>query len=609
MKKLKSPTFIFNSVFILLSFSSYIISGADTLFPLTDLTFKIALITSVLLLTHYTIPLPPKGNSLSMDSAVYLACNFLYGLNFTLDILFLTSLIYMVYDRKVLWWKHLLNFSMYNFMIISSYFSFIGLGGQIGVININNLFPYLISLIIYFLINILIASMHFLLSLKESLLKVLSGIIKETMAGYLSTLLLSLILSMLIESHQVFGLILFVCVAVLLSLAFKQHSSLYQEVSEKAIKDHLTGLSNHGFFKDKLKDTIRFSNENNQPFSLALLDLDDFKKYNDLYGHLQGDYLLKFFGTLLEEQCTLHSYFVARYGGEEFAILMPNTPKKEAAFFIDRLRKTVNDTYFDGVELLPYRCLSFSAGIVEYEKELYNSTELLRKADQAMYYAKAQGKNTIHISDEQSEYFAHKSLALEKEMQQIEQQLNIFLSKDVYTYRHSKRVFKYAVDFGEKLQLTEGEKKLLILGALIHDIGKLEIPRDIINKKGKLDPHEWEMMKKHVTWGKEIISTNKNFEELIPLVELHHERYDGKGYPYGLKGNNIPKLARILCIIDSFDAMTTERPYQKTKTFAEAIQELRECAGKQFDPAFVEPFIEMIEHSHIPRLQMDEAVG
>ena len=101
-------------------------------------------------------------------------------------------------------------------------------------------------------------------------------------------------------------------------------------------------------------------------------------------------------------------------------------------------------------------------------------------------------------------------------------------------------------------------------------------------------------MKKHVTWGKDIISTNKKLEDLIPLVELHHERYDGNGYPYGLAGKSIPKLARILCVIDSFDAMTTERPYQKTKTFNEAIDELRDCSGKQFDPQFIEPFIAMI---------------
>ena len=193
-----------------------------------------------------------------------------------------------------------------------------------------------------------------------------------------------------------------------------------------------------------------------------------------------------------------------------------------------------------------------------------------------------------------------------KEIDALEQQLQIFLSKDVYTYQHSKRVFTYATEMSECMNLNSEERRTLILGALIHDIGKLEIPRDIINKKGKLDAHEWKMMKKHVIYGKEIISSIKKYDELLPLIELHHERYDGKGYPYGLRGANIPKLARILCIIDSFDAMTTERPYQKTKTFAEGIQELRACSGQQFDPNYVEPFIQMIEGNYRDKLASED---
>ncbi|MCL6574199.1 MAG: diguanylate cyclase, partial [Bacillus sp. (in: Bacteria)] len=328
---------------------------------------------------------------------------------------------------------------------------------------------------------------------------------------------------------------------------------------------------------------------------VVILDIDDFKQYNDLYGHIQGDQLLQEFGALLKNETDEAKFIVARYGGEEFAILMPNTNCHNAFSFMNELRKKANDTYYKGVERLPSGCLSFSSGIAECNKETYGISELLNKADQAMYAAKNQGKNLVQIYNKHSEYSVKHSLSLEKELEEAEYQLKIFLSKDVYTYRHSKRVYQYAVDFSRRLNLSVHERKTLILGALIHDIGKLEIPREILNKKGKLEPHEWEMMKKHVTWGKEIISINKKLEDLIPLVELHHERYDGNGYPYGLKEKSIPKLARILCVIDSFDAMTTERPYQKTKTFQEAIVELRDCSGKQFDPQFIEPFISMIK--------------
>lgn len=550
---------------------------------------------AILLLNHYTILLPPKGNSLSMDSSIYLASLFLFGIHFTLNVLIIHSVIFTVTQRKIEWWKHLFNFSIYSLMISGAYFSLILTGGHIGNIHIDNIISYVIALSIYFVINVLLIGIYFILDASESLVAVFNGVIKETIATYLSTLMLSLVLVILMQTEELLGIFLFTCISFLLSLAFKQHFQLFKDISEKANKDFLTGLNNHGYFKELLENELAVAKESEQPLSVALLDIDDFKKYNDLYGHIQGDYLLEKFGAILKEETEAKNYTVARYGGEEFSIFMPNTDRNQAFSFMNELRKKANDTYLKGVEGLPYGCLSFSAGIAQCEKETYNISELLNKADKAMYAAKDQGKNLVQVFNEHSEYSIGRSLSLEKDLEEAEQQLKIFLSKDVYTYRHSKRVYQYAVDFSRTLGLSDHERKTLILGALIHDIGKIEIPRDILNKKGKLDSHEWEMMKKHVTWGKEIISTNKKLEDLIPLVELHHERYDGNGYPYSLVGKSIPKLARILCVIDSFDAMTTERPYQKTKTFNEAIVELRDCSGKQFDPQFVEPFINMIK--------------
>ncbi|MBB3905837.1 diguanylate cyclase (GGDEF)-like protein/putative nucleotidyltransferase with HDIG domain [Anoxybacillus rupiensis] len=427
------------------------------------------------------------------------------------------------------------------------------------------------------------------------------GVLLESTVSYFVTLLLSLVLTILLNEQRFFGLFLFTVLVTLLSFVFRKFLQLYQSVAERANRDDLTGLYNHGFFKETLKEHFADVKKLPQSFCLALLDLDDFKKYNDCNGHLRGDELLKFFGDLLQAETKEKNYIVARYGGEEFAILMPNTTKEAAFLFLDRLRKKVNDTYFIGVEYVPYRCLSFSCGIAEYEKGMYDSGELIHKADQAMYYAKAQGKNNVQIYDEEN--ICWSQIEFKEDLEDMEQLLRIFLSKDVYTYRHSKRVFTYALEFSERLDLTDHEKQTLILGALIHDIGKIEVPRDILNKKGKLEPHEWEIIQKHVIWGKEILASNRRFEDVLPLVELHHERYDGKGYPYGLKGEEIPKLARILCIIDSFDAMTTERPYQPTKTFEEAVAELRACAGTQFDPYYAQQFIQFIETQYMPRLE------
>ncbi len=564
-----------------------------------DWIISFALSGSILLLNYYIILIPPKGNALSMDSSIYLASLFMYGLDFTLLILFIYSIIFAILQRKIAWWKHLFNFSVYSLMIICAYYAFIFTDGTTGPISIDNTLPYLISFCVYFALNLLLVGLYFILSATENLVNFFKEIIKETTATYISTLVLSLVLVILMTPQELFGLSLFTCIAFLLSLAFKQHFNLFKEISEKANKDFLTGLNNHGYFKEILVKLVKEAKENDQPLSLVILDIDDFKKYNDLHGHIQGDHLLQEFGALLKTECDAANFIVARYGGEEFSIIMPNTNQDSAFSFMNALRKKVNDTYYKGVERLPYGCLSFSSGIAECEKETYSISELLNKADQAMYAAKKQGKNLVHIYNEHSNYSAQDPLSLEKELEEMEFQLKIFLSKDVYTYRHSKRVYQYAVDFSRLLNLSDHERKTLILGALIHDIGKIEVPRDILNKKGKLEPHEWEIMKKHVTWGKEIVSTNKKLEDLIPLVELHHERYDGNGYPYGLAGKSIPKLARILCVIDSFDAMTTERPYQKTKTIQEAIAELHDCSGKQFDPQFIEPFIAMIkQHDH-----------
>jgi diguanylate cyclase (GGDEF)-like protein len=572
---------------------------------------KFAFIGAILLLNHYTIPIPPEGNSTSMDSAIYMASIFLFGLGFTLDILIINCIIYTVYQRKVDWWKHLFNFAIYSLMMTVSYHLFILCGGKVGKIHTINLFPYFLSLSTYFILNILLIGIYFFILQKGNITKIFSRMLndKSFLVSYLTTLLLSIVFGILIYSEEIFGLFLFVCIAILLSVAFNQHFQLFQATLDKANKDFLTGLNNHGYFKELLEKEVSVSKESDLPLSVVLLDIDDFKKYNDLYGHIQGDQLLQEFGALLKAEAEAQNFVVARYGGEEFSILFPNTDRHTAFSFMNDLRKKVNDTYFKGVEGLPYGCMSFSAGIAECEKETYSISELLNKADKAMYVAKNQGKNLVQIFNEHSEYSAQQSLSLEKDIEEAELQLKIFLSKDVYTYRHSKRVYQYAVDFSRMLNLSDHERKTLILGALIHDIGKIEIPRDLLNKKGKLEPHEWEMMKKHVTWGKEIISTNKKLDDLIPLVELHHERFDGNGYPYGLKGKSIPKLARILCVIDSFDAMTTERPYQKTKTFREAIVELRACSGKQFDPQFVEPFIAMIKQLDDTGEELDKLVA
>lgn len=556
-----------------------------------DWTMIYAMTAGIVLLDYFMFQLPPEGHRQSMDSTVFLASLFVYGIQTTLLVLLISTIFIASIKRQVSWWKHLLNFSIYSVMIVSAHQTFHWIGGIVGDFNTDRIYSYISALVMYFCVNVILITLYYYLLDKGKLIEISKLFIKEVLFAYLSILLLSMVLVILIMHAKLFGLFLFLVIVVVLSHVFKQLFLMYHEINDKANKDQRTGLFNHSYLEEKLDEYIKLYREDGKTFSFAMIDLDDFKKYNDMYGHPQGDKLLGFVGSIIKEECEPHGYLAARYGGEEFAIIMPELDKNKARAFVNHVRKRVNNAPFDGVDVLPHGCVSFSAGIIEMSADTYEKSQLVGLSDRAMYISKSKGKNVVTVYGEQT-YLPQQ---FEHEINELEQQIRIFLSKDVYTFKHSKRVFSYAVDMAGILELGEEERRTLILGALIHDIGKLEVPREVLTKRSKLDKDEWEIIKKHVTFGKEFLLATGKYTDLVPLVELHHERYDGGGYPHGLKGTEIPKLARMLCIIDSFDAMTTERPYQRTKSFAEALDEMHRCTGTQFDPELVLPFIRYIE--------------
>ncbi|MFS0873369.1 diguanylate cyclase [Paenibacillus xylanilyticus] len=548
---------------------------------------------AALILDYFTFQIPPKGNQQSMDSSVYLACIFMFGGAFSLSVLLPVSLILLIKDRKLAWWKHIVNFSIYSLMIAGAASVFIWTGGVPGTLDGYNLLPYFAALAAYFIINTITLGLFFHFSTKDALQQMKRAFVTESLLVYLCTLILALVLTILVIHNGILGLLLYLSLSILLSHAFKQLFLMYQSIEEKANTDQRTGLFNHSHFENMLENELAAARAGGTPLSLGLIDIDDFKKYNDRFGHLQGDSLLALLGDFLNRKTEGTQVTAFRYGGEEFTLLMPGMELDEAYTFMNRLRKQLNDTPFEGVEVFPHGCLSFSAGVARYQVDMYNKSQLVDQADKALYYAKKQGKNNVHRhgSNDGMEH----EIDLVQDVRDIEQQLNLFRYKDIDTFKHSKRVYKYALDLSEQLELDNVEKRRFVLGALIHDIGKLEIPWSILNKKEKLTAEEWETIKGHVTWGKKMVMTNERFTDLIPYIELHHERFDGKGYPYGLRDREIPRLCRMLTVIDSFDAMTTERPYQKTKTVDEAINELRACSGSQFDPELAELFIRYIQ--------------
>ncbi|MBR2565824.1 MAG: diguanylate cyclase [Paenibacillus sp.] len=558
-----------------------------------DWVMVYTMLGAALILDYFTFQIPPKGNQQSMDSSVYLACIFMFGGAFSLSVLLPISIILLIKDRKLAWWKHVVNFSIYSLMITGAAAVFEWTGGHTGAIDGYNLFPYAAALAAYFMINTITLGLFFHFSTKDALQQMKRVFLTESLLVYLCTLILALVLTILVVHNGVLGLLLYLSLSILLSHAFKQLFIMYQSIEEKANSDQRTGLFNHSYFESMLEMELNRARSQGTSLCLGLLDIDDFKKYNDQFGHLQGDSLLALLGDFLIRKTEGTPVTAFRYGGEEFTLLMPGMDLEESYQFMNKLRKQLNDTPFEGVEVLPHGCLSFSAGVASYQVDMYNKSQLVDQADKALYYAKKQGKNNVHRygSNDGMEH----GIDLVQDVRDIEQQLNLFQYKDMDTFKHSKRVYKYALDISEVLKLDNVEKRRFVLGALIHDIGKLEIPWSILNKKEKLNAEEWETIKGHVIWGKKMVMANDRFADLIPYIELHHERYDGQGYPYGLKGQEIPKLCRMLTVIDSFDAMTTERPYQETKNVEEAIQELRACSGTQFDPELAELFIRYIE--------------
>ncbi|WP_017691018.1 diguanylate cyclase [Paenibacillus sp. PAMC 26794] len=558
-----------------------------------DWVMVYTMLGAALILDYFTFQIPPKGNQQSMDSSVYLACIFMFGGAFSLSVLLPVSIILLIKERKLTWWKHIVNFSIYSIMITGAAAVFEWTGGQSGTLDDYNLIPYFAALAAYFIINTITLGLFFHFSTKDALQQMKRAFVTESLLVYLCTLILALVLTILVVHNGVLGLLLYLSLSILLSHAFRQLFIMYQTIEEKANTDQRTGLFNHSYFESMLESELTVARTQGTPLCLGLIDIDDFKKYNDRFGHLQGDSLLSLLGDFLMRKTEGTPVTAFRYGGEEFTLLMPGMELDESYKFMNKLRKQLNDTPFEGVEVFPHGCLSFSGGVAPYQVDMYNKSQLVDQADKALYYAKKQGKNNVHRhgSNDGMEH----EIDLVQDVRDIEQQLNLFRYKDMDTFKHSKRVYKYALDISELLTLDNAEKRRFVLGALIHDIGKLEIPWSILNKKDKLTAEEWETIKGHVTWGKKMVITNDRFADLIPYIELHHERYDGKGYPYGLKGNEIPRLCRMLTVIDSFDAMTTERPYQETKNVEEAIRELRACSGSQFDPELAELFIQYIE--------------
>ncbi len=369
----------------------------------------------------------------------------------------------------------------------------------------------------------------------------------------------------------------------------------YQEVYQISIHDELTGLYNRGYFKKFLMENWK----EEQKLALLYLDLDDFKLFNELYGEECGDRILKWCGHIIENTVgTQGNTF--RFGSNEYVVLMNSDEKTKVAQIAEKIQKNFLNTEEEKPDVL--QPVTASIGIAFYPDTASGADELLSQAERANFYAKRDGKNCIKI------YGAHTEDELEdqqvqKHYEQIAPTIYALTAaidaKDSYTFEHSCHVSDYAVLLAKKIGLEPNDIEIVKEAGLLHDIGKIGIPESILKKQGRLNDEEYEIMKTHVTNSIEMIHFLPNMNYVIPAVLSHHERYDGKGYPRGLKGEDIPLLGRILAVCDSFDAMTTKRTYKEAMSIDYAIGELERNKGTQFDPKLAEAFIELLKEGKI----------
>ncbi|MDF2804574.1 MAG: diguanylate cyclase domain protein, partial [Anaerocolumna sp.] len=390
---------------------------------------------------------------------------------------------------------------------------------------------------------------------------------------------------------------MFYIVTWTLGFYIKLEKSHIQDLIDYANMDGLTGAYNHRYFYENIEIMCEDSKKTNTQLSLLMIDLDYFKKYNDLFGHSKGDELLKDISAILRDNLRIKD-ILCRYGGDEFCIILPDTNKDAACQIANRIREAVSKFDFYGKEQLDKKRMTLSIGVSTFNDEIENSKDFIENADMALYRAKFLRRNKVEVYSsifDQVKEVNHISVNLLEDIKPLKTLITVINARDTYTYKHVERVFNYCIIIADYLKLSSENKIILLYAAYLHDLGKINVSKEVLISSKKLTSEEWEELKKHPQDSADIIRQIKGFEKVVPIVLEHHEKYDGTGYPNGLKGDNISYLARILTVVDSFDAMTNQRPYQKTKTFEEAFVEIERCKGTHFDPAIADKFIEALK--------------
>ena len=353
-----------------------------------------------------------------------------------------------------------------------------------------------------------------------------------------------------------------------------QKEEIARQNQYMAYHDHLTGLYNRRYFEEEFKRQVE---RGAFPVGLLIGDVDGFKVFNDTYGHAEGDRVLKRIAENLR-MLVGNDGILARIGGDAFAVLVSGKDMAGMISLLDKLNQQSDHAYGDPSS---HEIITISWGYA-LQKEPEDTLDSLDKEAEAFMYNR--------------KFYSNRSLK-SKTVNTIMQML---FTKSEREKEHSDRVGLLSQAIARHMQLSNEEVNRIRVAGFLHDIGKIGIDETILNKKGKLDASEWEIMKMHPVKSAGILDKTHEYQDISDIVISHHERYDGKGYPGKFKGEDIPLEARIIAVADTYDAITNDRPYRKPLEKNAAIEEMKRSAGTQLDPKIVSALIEILTKENEP---------
>lgn len=404
---------------------------------------------------------------------------------------------------------------------------------------------------------------------------------------------------------------------------FMHNADLLDKVSANTNIDSLTLLSNHRGFQEILSKELAIAESKGSHLSVIMMDINNISKINRELGHAKGDEVIKLVAEKVKQNIR-SSDTAGRYGGDEIAIILPDTDTDEAKYIAEYLTYSLSCCFVDDVGPV-----KVSVGVATFPECTRDQEKLLILTEQAMYISQSKGYKDgmsaivssldfnfwddmalnsfaevltkrhsqigVSFEEELVQKFNNEQIISQNHLMEMVTSLASAIdAKDTYTKGHSSSVSRYSEALARAISLPENEVERIKLGALLHDVGKIGIPENVLRKPTHLSDEEWAVMKQHPVIGAEkVLMPNEALRDLIPMVKYHHEHWDGTGYPEKLKGEEIPLSARIVAIADAYHALISDRPYRKGLGVQKACEILKMGAGIQWDATLVRQFIQI----------------